>query len=107
MEKQFKKISNARLKPSAALSVEQTQLLQRMGKAMHDHFAACLDDYRRHCIRDMTDKAKPITVFLKDSFLAEASDEDRPFYKAFFETQTWFHYSDRLLRTADAHDPEV
>ena len=104
LEKQFKKISSARLKPSAALSVEQTQLLARMGKALQEHFVSCLGDYRRHCIRDMTDKAKPITVFLKDSFLAEAPDEDRPFYTAFFETQMWFQYSDRLLRTADAHE---
>lgn len=104
VEKQFKKISSARLKPSAALSVEQSQLLARMGRVLQDHFVSCLGDYRRHCIRDMTDKAKPITVFLKDSFLAEASDEDRPFYTAFFDTQTWFHYSDRLLRSADAHE---
>jgi hypothetical protein len=49
----------------------------------------------------VTDKSQPISVFLKESFLAEADEEDTPFYSAFFETQMWFHYSDTLLRSAD------
>ncbi len=65
------------------------------------HLGARFENLRKHCIRDLTDKQKPITVFLKESFMEEVPEEDEAFYTQFFETQTWMHYVDNVLRSAD------
>ena len=78
-------------------------LVEAISALFETHLRACFGDFRRHCIRDMTD-GKPVSVFLKESFLEGCAPEDVRFFDAFFETQIWAHYSDQLLREADSGD---
>ena len=49
-----------------------------------------------------TDSEKPITVFLKDSFLNDQPRVSRPFLIRFLETRIFFQYCDQRLRQIDA-----
>ena len=60
-----------------------------------------LKDFQNHCIRDMTDSQHPITVFLEESYLAEAKKADQPFLKRFFKTQVFAAHRDELTKQID------
>jgi len=60
------------------------------------------DGFRNYCIRDLTQRNKPITIFMKDSFLESIPKPDLPFYNAFLSTQMFFDYQDKRLRREDS-----
>jgi len=79
-------------------------LVEELSTLIKTHFQSLFTDFHKHCIRDLTDNNKPITVFHKDSFLSETPKADQPFFKAFLQTQTFFAYSDQRLRKADTKE---
>eukprot|EP01094_Clydonella_sp_ATCC50884_P012443 TRINITY_DN2254_c0_g1_i1.p1 TRINITY_DN2254_c0_g1~~TRINITY_DN2254_c0_g1_i1.p1 ORF type:complete len:315 (+),score=83.22 TRINITY_DN2254_c0_g1_i1:90-947(+) len=60
-----------------------------------------LNNFANHCIRDVTDAANPITVFLYESYIAEAKKSEQPFLRRFFQTQIFASHRDELLRKQD------
>lgn len=77
-------------------------LVEEMCTLLKSHFLSLFNDFHKHCIKDLTDNNKPITVFVKDSFLDQTPKQDRPFFQQFLQTQMFFAHSDSRLRAADA-----
>lgn len=76
-------------------------LVEEICSLLKAHFLSLFSDFTKHCIKDLTDNNKPITVFLKESFLDQTPKVDRPFFQAFLQTQMFFAHSDARLRKAD------
>jgi hypothetical protein len=76
-------------------------LVEEICTTMKAHLLSLFTDFHKHCIKDLTDNNKPITVFLKESFLDQTPKVDRPFFQAFLQSQMFFAFSDARLRKAD------
>eukprot|EP01113_Clastostelium_recurvatum_P009386 TRINITY_DN14519_c0_g1_i2.p1 TRINITY_DN14519_c0_g1~~TRINITY_DN14519_c0_g1_i2.p1 ORF type:complete len:609 (-),score=165.40 TRINITY_DN14519_c0_g1_i2:42-1868(-) len=77
------------------------QMVEGLAGVIQTHLTAIFADFHKHCIRDLTDSSSPITVFIKESFLAQTPKQDQPWLKEFFQTQTFFAFSDKKLRSSD------
>ena len=56
----------------------------------------------RHTIRDMNDPARPVSVFMKDSFLSEVSDSSaREFMSSFLDTQLFHARFEKLIGSGE------
>lgn len=77
-------------------------LVEEICTSLKSHFHSFFADFSKHCIKDLTDNNKPITVFLKESFLDQTPKQDRAFFQAFLQTQMFFAYSDQRLRAMDS-----
>lgn len=82
-------------------------LVEEICTLLKSHFLSLFNDFNKHCIKDLTDNNKPITVFVKESFLDQTPKVDRPFFQAFLQTQMFFAHSDLRLRTADAKNEKT
>jgi hypothetical protein len=49
----------------------------------------------------MNDPTKPISVFIKESFLEDIPESECAFIEPFLSTQMFFQYSDKRLRKRD------
>eukprot|EP01100_Stratorugosa_tubuloviscum_P007116 TRINITY_DN2992_c1_g2_i1.p1 TRINITY_DN2992_c1_g2~~TRINITY_DN2992_c1_g2_i1.p1 ORF type:complete len:711 (+),score=304.94 TRINITY_DN2992_c1_g2_i1:79-2211(+) len=80
---------------------EQYTLLRGISTNFQIFFSNLFANFYEHTLRDCTDSNNPITVFLKESFLAAQSNDDIKFMKPFCETQMFLQFSDQCLRTRD------
>jgi hypothetical protein len=80
-------------------SKEQMSIVEQISSVFESAFAMLFANFHECTIRDLTDPENPITVFMKESFLAELTDTD--FTKPFLESQIFFDYSDKKLRKRD------
>eukprot|EP01104_Vermistella_antarctica_P008294 TRINITY_DN2070_c0_g2_i1.p1 TRINITY_DN2070_c0_g2~~TRINITY_DN2070_c0_g2_i1.p1 ORF type:complete len:1127 (+),score=295.60 TRINITY_DN2070_c0_g2_i1:341-3721(+) len=83
---------------------EQLNYVQGVSTVFESYFSNLFSSFNAHTIRDMTDPDRPITVFLKDSFVLEAEQQrsgGSEFLSQFLDTQMFFHYSDEKLRKRD------
>lgn len=88
--------------PSYAFASDMVyHLVEEICTLVKAHLLSLFTDFHKHCIKDLTDNNKPITVFLKESFLDQTPKADRPFFQAFLQTQMFFAHSDARLRKAD------
>lgn len=78
--------------------------LGRIVKLFTEFFNSLFQNFHQHTLRDLTDPQKPITVFLKESFLSSCYEEENLFLIPFLETQIFFHFSDECLRKRDMHE---
>ena len=87
------------------IAYDATEAQMRVGDALRiaseSFFSNLFAGFRKYCLSDRTDSDNPITIFLKDSFLADVPKKDRPFMKDFLETQIFNAYCDTRLRTID------
>jgi len=81
---------------------KQLRLAKHISGLFEKYLSSLFDGFRNYCIRDLTQRNKPITVFMKDSFLESIPKADLPFYTAFLQTQMFFDYQDKRLRVEDA-----
>eukprot|EP00026_Physarum_polycephalum_P007813 Phypoly_transcript_07881.p1 GENE.Phypoly_transcript_07881~~Phypoly_transcript_07881.p1 ORF type:complete len:305 (+),score=54.39 Phypoly_transcript_07881:646-1560(+) len=68
------------------------------------HLSHLFENFRQHCITDVSDATNPVSVFIKENFtLLEFADskEDKEFMRMFLETQLFFDFSDKQLRKRD------
>mmetsp|Transcript_28428 Transcript_28428/g.71405 ORF Transcript_28428/g.71405 Transcript_28428/m.71405 type:complete len:585 (+) Transcript_28428:128-1882(+) len=83
--------------PAAALGC-----VQSISTVFEDYLSCTFENFHEHCITDLTVPNTPITVFLKESFLAESDETETDFFKAFMETQMFFQFQDNRLRAKDS-----
>jgi len=82
-------------------SEEQRSCCQATALTLQTFFSSFFSNFRTYCLCDKTDSEKPITVFLKDSFLNDQPRASKPFLSRFLETQIFFHFCDQRLRELD------
>jgi len=99
LDKLFKKLA----KPCYQMSEEQEKVAEKLCLIFQTHFNSLFSNFRKYCLSDRTDSEKPITVFLKESFLADQAKQTKPFFRKFLETQIFFQYCDHRLRKMDDH----
>jgi len=75
--------------------------VKRISALFEKYLSSLFQEFPKHCIRDLTQKDTPITIFMKDSFLEGVPQKDRPWFKKFLETQIFSQYCDQRLRSAD------
>jgi hypothetical protein len=80
---------------------EQKPILAEMRALLQDTIDESFKSFNQHTIRDLTNPAKPITVFLKDSFLCSLPTRDSEFFTVFLGTQIFFQYCDQKVRSRD------
>jgi hypothetical protein len=81
---------------------EQKYIIAEIRSLLEDTISELFKSFNQHTIRDLTNPAKPITVFLKESFLFSVSNkEDLKFLTVFLDTQIFFQYCDQKLRSRD------
>ncbi|KAL6052934.1 DENN (AEX3) domain containing protein [Balamuthia mandrillaris] len=100
--KHFSKVTKGPIPYS--VNREQYAVCKSVSLLFQQHFSSLFSSFRKHCLCDQTDSEKPITVFLKESFLCDQPRQCRPFMKRFLETQTFFQYCDQRLRKLDNDD---
>jgi len=83
-------------------SSKQLRLAKHISGLFEKYLSSLFDGFRNYCIRDLTQRNKPITIFMKDSFLESIPKPDLPFYNAFLSTQMFFDYQDKRLRREDS-----
>jgi hypothetical protein len=74
------------------------------------HISNLFQNFRNHCITDVSDPTNPVSVFIKENFILieyEDSKEDQEFMRMFLETQLFFDFSDKQLRTKDEKRGEL
>jgi len=81
---------------------KQLRLAKHISGLFEKYLSSLFDGFRNYCIRDLTQRNKPITVFMKDQFLESIPKIDAPFYDSFLQTQTFFDYQDKRLRREDS-----
>ncbi len=81
---------------------EQRSNCEAVAMLLQTHFSSLFANFRTYSLCDRTDMEKPITVFLKDSFLNDQPRSAKPFMTRFLETQLFFQYCDQRLRQIDA-----
>jgi hypothetical protein len=57
---------------------------------------------RKHCVRDTTDPDRPVSAFVRPSFLADVHVRDRAFFQRFLDTQTCSSYLEELIQKIDS-----
>eukprot|EP01112_Ceratiomyxa_fruticulosa_P020129 TRINITY_DN676_c0_g1_i1.p1 TRINITY_DN676_c0_g1~~TRINITY_DN676_c0_g1_i1.p1 ORF type:complete len:621 (-),score=67.18 TRINITY_DN676_c0_g1_i1:457-2319(-) len=82
------------------------RMVEEICLVTQSYFMSLFSDFHKHCIREVTDSNNPITVFLKESYLAQTPKQDQGWLKEFFQTQTFFAYSDKRLRSSDEKERE-
>jgi len=69
-----------------------------------EHISNLFQNFRNHCITDVSDATHPVSVFIKENFvLVEYGEdqEDQEFMRTFLETQMFFDFCDKQLRKKD------
>jgi hypothetical protein len=69
-----------------------------------NHMSNLFENFRQHCITDVSDATNPVSVFIKENFtLLEFADskDDKEFMRMFLDTQLFFDFSDKQLRKRD------
>lgn len=88
--------------PPYTTSKEQMILVDNISTTFENHLGSLFANFHNYTICNKTDPDRPITVFMKDSFLADIEDDSTlEFIEHFLETQTFFQYSDKCLRKRD------
>ena len=82
-------------------SKEQLNLVEGISTVYESHFSSLFVTFHKYTIRDMTDADCPITVFHRESFLADLESNDRNFMQLFLKTQIFESYCDGRLRKRD------
>lgn len=85
--------------PPYTTSKEQSFLVESISTVFVNHFSTLFSNFHMYTIRDLTDPEKPITVFMKESFLYDMPDSS--FFSPFLSSQIFFDYSDKRLRKRD------
>ena len=78
---------------------DQVYLIESISTIMENYFSSLFANFHNYTIRDLTDPANPISVFIKESFLCDTHDTS--FFAPFLSSQIFFHYSDKRLRKRD------
>lgn len=77
-------------------------LVDSISTVFENHLVSLFANFHNYTICNKTDPERPITVFMKESFLSDIEDDSTlEFIEPFLETQTFFHYSDTCLRKRD------
>jgi len=81
---------------------KQLSIVENISTTFENHFGSWFAHFDNYTICNKTNPEQPITVFMKESFLADIEDNATlDFIEPFLETQTFFHYSDKCLRKKD------
>ena len=83
---------------------EEHEQVNSICAIFHNHISNLFENFRQHCITDVSDSTNPVSVFIKENFiLIEYADskEDKEFMRMFLETQLFFDFSDKQLRKKD------
>lgn len=76
-------------------SPKARDLARQIVAAFTEFWNAQFGDFRKHCVRDLTNPEAPVTIFMQDAFLAEKSySGGQEWFRAFFKTQMWSSHSD-------------
>lgn len=77
---------------AAPISVQAARaVMEKLTRYWNDLFR----NFRRHCMRDLTNPEEPVTIFMKEAFIDEQpTSEGKLWLSGFFETQMWAHHSD-------------
>eukprot|EP00899_Mesostigma_viride_P012489 jgi/Mesvir1/21240/Mv06672-RA.1 len=86
-----------RRRPVYKPSPEETTAVAGMLGVLRRYFGGLCSEIRRHTITDVQDSNEKVSLLLKDSFIDSFNSADRPFMKAFVETQMFDAYTDNLL----------
>lgn len=83
---------------------EEKEQIASICAIFQGHIGNLFENFRQHCITDVSDSTHPVSVFIKENFtLIEFanSKEDKEFMRMFLETQLFFDFSDKQLRKKD------
>jgi hypothetical protein len=80
----------------------QLRLTTSIARSFERHMSSMFKNFRAYCIRDVSDKNKPISIFMKENYLMDQPYSDQPFLKLFLETQMFAFYSDNYLNKIDS-----
>lgn len=83
---------------------EEQEQVSCICQIFQTHISNLVENFRQHCITDVSDPAHPVSVFIKENFvLLEYADskEDKEFMRMFLETQMFFDFCDKQLRKRD------
>eukprot|EP00899_Mesostigma_viride_P017548 jgi/Mesvir1/25795/Mv06773-RA.1 len=89
--------SRRRRRPVYRASAEQAAAVQGLLGVMRRYLSELCAQIRMYTITDVQDSKEKVSLLLKDSFIDSFSSADRPFMKAFVETQMFNDYTDNLL----------
>jgi hypothetical protein len=85
--------------PYRATADQKTRAIDLVHLLAEHFFAPMFKRFKHHCVTNLTDN---VTVFLKESYLAEETTGDTvDFYENFLETQIFQIFSDKRLREID------
>jgi len=85
-----------------ATTSKQLRLAKHISGLFEKYLSSLFDGFRNYCIRDLTQRNNPITIFMKDQFLESIPKVDHSFYNNFLQTQMFFDYQDKRLRREDS-----
>lgn len=87
--------------PPYKTSREQLGSVDTLCFTFRKYFKSLFVNFDDYTICNKSDPLNPITVFMKESFLADVDPASLPFLEAFVNTQAFFTYSDKRLRKRD------
>lgn len=70
----------------------QLRLCTNISRTFERHLCSFFKNFRAYCIRDISDKQKPISIFMKENYLIDQPQHERAFLKRFLETQMFSTY---------------
>mmetsp|Transcript_7226 Transcript_7226/g.10025 ORF Transcript_7226/g.10025 Transcript_7226/m.10025 type:complete len:665 (+) Transcript_7226:51-2045(+) len=76
---------------------KQLRLAIKISKLFERYLSSLFAAFQTFCIRDMTDKEHPITIFMKESFLESIPRQDHAWHNLFVETQMFFNWQSAKL----------
>lgn len=87
-------------KPYSTTS-HQLRLAKRISTVFERYLSSLFKDFQNYCIRDLTEKDHPVSVFMPESFIASVPKNQKEFYEIFLQTQMFSHYCDQRQKKID------
>lgn len=77
------------------------EVIYNISTVFETHLGAIFANFENYTICNMSDPSRPISVFIKESFVEDIPETLCDFIVPFLETQIFFQFSDRKLRKRD------
>jgi hypothetical protein len=87
-----------------ATTSKQLRLAKKISHHFSKYLSSLFDNFRECCMRDVSVRNKPITIFVKERFLEGVPKEHLTFYNMLMNTQMFFDFQDKRLRREDGRE---
>lgn len=79
---------------------ENIRQIDSFSNILKEHFLKIFESFESYCITEVG-KSSSVSVFMRESFVENASPEDKTFLNEFIQTQIFINYEDTRLRLLD------